>query len=115
MSVFICSIIIVSTLRLLKDSLRLSLDGVPENVDIQKVKEVILNTEGVKDLHHLHVWAISTTQNAMTGHLVVSENISNAELRTIKNKIRDGLEQLNIHHTTLEIEPETLNCEEIKC
>ena len=41
MSVFICSIILASTIRLLKDSLRLSLDGVPENVDIQKVKEVI--------------------------------------------------------------------------
>jgi cobalt-zinc-cadmium efflux system protein len=115
MSVFICSIILASTLRLLKDSLRLSLDGVPENVDIQKVKDLILKTKGVKDFHHLHIWAISTTQNAMTGHLVVSDNISNKELVTLKNIIREGLEQLNIHHTTLEIEPDTLNCEEIKC
>jgi cobalt-zinc-cadmium efflux system protein len=115
MSVLICSIIIVSTLRLLKNSLKLSLDGVPENVDVQKVKEVILKTNGVKGFHHLHVWAISTTQNAMTGHLVVSDNTSNEELLTIKKGIREGLEQLNIHHTTLEIEPETLNCEEIKC
>ena len=115
MSVIICSIIIASTLRLLKDSLRLSLDGVPENVDIQKVKEVILKTEGVKDFHHLHVWAISTAQNAMTGHLVVYENISNMELMSIKDEIRHGLEQLNIHHTTLEIESDTQNCEEIKC
>jgi cobalt-zinc-cadmium efflux system protein len=84
-------------------------------VDVQKVKEVILKTSGVKDFHHLHVWAISTTQNAMTGHLVVSENISNVELVTIKNKIRRGLERLNIHHTTLEIELDTQNCEEIKC
>lgn len=114
MSVFICSIIIVSTLRLLKDSLRLSLDGVPENVDIQKVKEVILNTDGVKGFHHLHVWAISTTQNAMTGHLVVNEDISNIELMSIKNKIRHELEKLNIHHTTLEIESD-INCEEMKC
>jgi len=115
MSVIICSIIIASTLRLLKDSLRLSLDGVPENVDVQKVKEVILKTEGVKGFHHLHVWAISTTQNAMTGHLVVHENISNMELMSIKNKIRHGLELLNIHHTTLEIESDIQNCEEIKC
>lgn len=115
LSIIICLVIIASTWRLLKNSLRLSLDGVPENVDVLKVKEVILKTSGVKDFHHLHVWAISTTQNAMTGHLVVSENISNVELVTIKNKIRRGLERLNIHHTTLEIELDTQNCEEIKC
>jgi cobalt-zinc-cadmium efflux system protein len=115
LSIIICFVIIVSTWSLLKNSLRLSLDGVPENVDVQKVKEVIQNTKGVKDFHHLHIWAISTTQNAMTGHLVVSENISNTDLVTIKYKIRRGLELLNIHHTTLEIETDTQNCEEIKC
>ena len=75
LSIIICLVIIASTWRLLKNSLRLSLDGVPENVDIQKVREMILKTKGVKDFHHLHVWAISTTQNAMTGHLVVSEKL----------------------------------------
>ena len=115
LSIIICLVIIASTWSLLKNSLRLSLDGVPENVDIQKVKEAILKTKGVKGFHHLHVWAISTTQNAMTGHLVVSGNISNIDLVTIKNKIRDGLKRLNIHHTTLEIEHDIQNCEELRC
>lgn len=115
MSIIICVVIIASMWSLLRESLRLSLDAVPENVDVQKVKEEIVKINGIKDLHHLHIWAISTTQNAMTGHLVVSENISNAELVTIKNKIRQGLRHLNIHHTTLEIELDSQNCEEIKC
>ena len=76
LSIIICAVIIASTWSLLKDSLRLSLDGVPENVDIQKVKERVTKIEGVKDFHHVHIWALSTTQNAMTGHLVVSKDLS---------------------------------------
>ena len=115
LSLIICSVILLSTYGLLKDNIRLSLDGVPENVDLKKVKEEILNTEGVKGYHHLHIWALSTTQNAMTVHLAVDENISNRELLKIKNKIRRGLEHLNIIHTTLEIESDKHNCEELKC
>jgi len=115
LSIIICSVIIVSTYSLIKDSIRLSLDGIPENVDLNKVKKEILRTAGVKDCHHIHIWAISTTRNAMTGHLVVSDNISNEELVTIKYEVRHKLEHLNIQHTTLEIEPYSQNCEEIKC
>jgi len=115
LSILICAVIIVSTWSLLKDSIRLTLDGVPDNVDLQKVKEEVLSTTGVKDIHHIHIWAISTTQNAMTGHLVVSETLSNSEIAKIKDTLRHDLLHLNIHHTTFETEFETQNCEEIKC
>ena len=80
LSIIICLVIIASTWSLLKDSLRLSLDGVPDNVDIQKVKDKVLKIDGVKDFHHLHIWAISTTQNAMTGHIVVANDFSMAQI-----------------------------------
>jgi cobalt-zinc-cadmium efflux system protein len=115
LSIIICIVIIISTWSILKNSIRLSLDGVPDNVNMQKVKENILKIKGVKDFHHMHVWAISTTQNAMTGHIVVSDNMRNEELIILKNKIKHELEHLNIHHTTLETEFENQNCEEIKC
>ncbi len=104
LSIIICGVIIVSTWSLLKDSLRLSLDGVPENVDTQKVKAEILQTNGVKDIHHLHIWAISTTENAITAHLVVSSNLSNAEVSKLKDNLKHELEELNVHHSTLEID-----------
>ena len=113
LSLFICGVIIASTWGLLKKSLRLSLDGVPENVDLQKVKEAVLKVNGVKDFHHLHVWAISTTQNAMTGHLLVSGELSNEQVSTLKTKIRHQLLHLNVHHTTLETETEP--CKEKNC
>jgi len=113
LSIIICLVIIVSTWQLLKDSLRLSLDGVPENVSLQKIKDKILNINGVKDFHHLHVWAISTTQNAMTGHLVISNELSNEQVSKLKHAVKHELGHLNIKHATLETETEI--CEEEDC
>ncbi len=113
LSIIICGVIIASTWSLLKDSLRLSLDGVPNNVDLHTLKEKVLNTTGVIGFHHLHIWAISTTQNAMTGHLVVADNLSMPQIEKLKNHIKHELEHLNIHHSTLETE--TKICREEIC
>ncbi len=113
LSLVICGVIIASTWSLLKDSLRLSLDGVPDNVDIQKIKAGVEKISGVKNLHHLHIWAISTTQNAMTAHLVVANDLSPAQITTLKHSVKHELEHLNIHHVTLETETEI--CKEEVC
>ena len=113
LSLIICLVIIGSTWSLLKDSLRLSLDGVPDNVDIQKVKDNVLKMEGIKDFHHLHIWAISTTQNAMTGHIVVANDFSMPQIERLKHTIKHELTHLNIHHSTLETETEI--CTEEVC
>lgn len=104
LSIVVCLVIIASTWSLLRDSLRLSLDGVPKNVNVQTIREKILKQEGVKDFHHLHIWAISTTQNALTGHLVVASELSNEAVSKLKHTIKHQLEHLNIQHATLETE-----------
>jgi cobalt-zinc-cadmium efflux system protein len=113
LSIIICLVIIVSTWSLLRDSLRLSLDGVPNNTDLHKIKEAVLKTAGVKDFHHLHVWAISTTQNALTGHVVVANDLSSQQVSELKHTIKHTLEHLNIQHATLETETEI--CAEDVC
>ena len=113
LSLIICGVIIVSTWGLLKNSLRLSLDGVPDNVDIQEVKNKILKMQDVKNFHHLHIWAISTTQNALTGHLLVSNDFSIVQIIKLKHQIKNELEHLNIHHSTLETETEI--CVKLGC
>ncbi len=115
LSIIICLVIIVSTWSLLRDSLRLSLDGVPDNVDLQKVKDGVLKIDGVKDFHHLHIWAISTTENAMTGHLVVSKEFTNEQVIKLKHIIKHELEHLRIQHSTLEIEAENEICKNETC
>ncbi len=106
LSIIICLVIIASTWALLRNSLRLSLDGVPNNVDMAKLRETVLATAGVLDFYHLHVWAISTTQNAMTGHLQVANELTNKQVEQLKHHIKHQLEHLNIQHATLEITTE---------
>ena len=115
LSLIVAIIILFSTWQLLKDSLRLSLDGVPEGIEIKKIKGIIDGISGVKDFHHIHVWAISTTENALTAHLVVSRNSDMTFIEDLKHKIKHELLHQNIQHATLEIEMENSPCGEPDC
>jgi len=115
LSLLIAAVILISTWQLLKDSLRLSLDGVPENIDLQKVKTGIGKISGIKDFHHIHIWALSTTENALTAHIVVDKDADMPAIEKIKHEAKHQLEHFNIQHATLEIETENLNCEEPDC
>jgi cobalt-zinc-cadmium efflux system protein len=115
LSLVVAFIILFSTWRLLRDSLRLSLDGVPEGIEISKIRDAIDHMKGVKDFHHIHVWAISTTENALTAHLVVPLNSEMAFVEQLKHDIKHELLHQNIQHATLEIEMENVPCEEPDC
>jgi len=115
LSILVALVILFSTWQLLKDSLRLSLDGVPEGIEISKIKKVIDGIKGVKDFHHIHIWAISTTENALTAHLVVDRNSSMDFLEQLKHTIKHELLHQNIQHATLEIELEDNPCDEPDC
>lgn len=110
LSIIVAVIILFSTWRLLVDSLRLSLDGVPENVAMDDVKQAAEKIPGVKNLHHIHVWAISTTENALTAHLVLKNDTTVQQEQHIKEDLRHRLLHLNIHHVTLETERENDTC-----
>ena len=110
MSFLIVLVIFYSTWNLFKDSLSLTLDGVPKGIDLQKVVKEIEKVEGVLDLHHLHVWAISTSQNAMTAHIIIHPNTGMDQLNLIKKHIKQELEHVNIQHATLEFETKDENC-----
>jgi len=115
LSLVVAIIILFSTWSLLKDSLRLSLDGVPEGIELTKIKTVISKMKGVKDFHHIHIWAISTTENALTAHLVVDRNSDMAAVEALKHQIKHELLHQNVQHATLEIETENAPCEEPDC
>lgn len=114
-SFVIMAVILISTWGLLKESLRLSLDAVPKEIDMNEVRRVALETKGVIDMHHIHVWAMSTTQNALTAHLVVSPDMSLTDTESIKAEIRHKLQHLRIGHSTLELETKDEACEDREC
>jgi len=110
MSLVIVLVIFYSTWNLFKDSLSLTLDGVPKGINLNEVIAEIKEVEGVLDVHHLHVWAISTSQNALTAHILIDSNTGMELQKLIKNKIKLELEHVNIHHATLEFEFIDENC-----
>lgn len=108
----IAMVIVVSTWSLLRDSFRLSMDGVPAGVQIKNVEQAILAQPGVAGCHHLHIWALSTTETALTVHIVLNEM---KEMETVKEKVKEELQHLNINHITLEMEPKESACEYKRC
>jgi|KBSMisStaDraftv2_1062788.scaffolds.fasta_scaffold04243_6 cobalt-zinc-cadmium efflux system protein len=111
LGILVAVMIVFSTWGLLRDSLRLSLDAVPQGIDLRAVQAAIEKIAGVRDFHHIHIWALSTTENALTGHVVLKREIGMEEQEKIKKEIKHVLLHLNIQHATLETETETQACE----
>lgn len=111
LSIIVALTILFSTWNLLKESLRLSLDGVPADMNLQQVKDAAVKIKGIEEIHHIHLWGMSTTENALTAHIVVDAGTSLQQVEKIKHDFRHALEHLNIQHTTLEVESSDMNCE----
>lgn len=92
----------ISTKHLLVESFRLAIDNVPEDVDMDKLITALNRVDGVQNIHHIHVWALSTTENAMTLHAVIDEN---AETSHVIHELHKVASDHGITHTT--VEPET--------
>lgn len=115
LSLLVAFVILFSTWQLLRDSLRLSLDGVPAGIEIRRVRDTIAKMKGVKDFHHIHIWAISTTENALTAHVVVDPNCTMEYVDQLKHDIKHELLHLNIQHATIEVEMEDAPCDQSDC
>ncbi len=112
-SIIIMLVVLYSTWGLLTESLRLTLDAVPEAIEVENIKTEMLQVQGVKEIHHIHIWAMGTTKNALTAHLILEENLTEKHIAELKHIIKHKLEHLNIHHATLETEG--FDCREKDC
>ncbi|MBO9150690.1 cation diffusion facilitator family transporter [Chitinophaga sp. GCM10012297] len=103
-SIVVMAVIVYGTWDLLRDSLRLSLDGVPSGISVAQVQKAAVAVPGVKDLHHVHIWAVSTTENALTAHVTVQSGLTDEQVAAVKKELKHALHHLNISHCTLETE-----------
>jgi cobalt-zinc-cadmium efflux system protein len=114
-SIVVLIIILMGTWSLLTGSLRLSMDAVPDGVDMDDIEGLIRKTAGVESVHHMHIWAMSTTENALTAHLVLNEKLSFDEKMKLVHNIKHELMHNEIHHATLELESASMPCEDAEC
>lgn len=90
------------TWRLLKEAINVLLEGTPNDVDIHELRKSLEQTQGVKNVHDLHVWSLTSSVNAMSAHIVKEETYpQNQLLKTLKDQT---VENFKINHTTFQIE-----------
>jgi cobalt-zinc-cadmium efflux system protein len=100
-SLLIAAVIVVGTWSLFRQSLHLLFDGVPENVDLLQVKALLESLPGVDRVHDLHVWAMGTSEIAMTAQLVMPDgSAGDAFLQNATEKLHDRFE---IDHVTIQV------------
>lgn len=110
-SLVIVLVITVGTWELLRDSFHLSMDAVPKDIILKDVENYFSSLHGVKEVHDLHIWAMSTTETALTVHLVIpDEQKDDNFLKKICGELH---EKFGIEHPTIQVEKsaQTANCE----
>jgi len=114
MSLAIVCIILWGTWNLFKDSLDLALDAVPKHIDIKEVRRFLLSKECVEAVHDLHVWALSTTQVALTAHLIMPHGYDDEFITNLQTELE---KKFKINHTTFQVENKAMEkgCRQTDC
>lgn len=107
----ISAYVLYQGVTMMRDAVRILLEGVPPDISLEDVSAAIAGTPGVEGVHHLHVWQLDETHRALEAHIVVLANATNAV--AVKDAVRTTLmDQFRIGHSTLELEDpsEAENC-----
>ena len=102
MSLFVVAVVVAGTWGLLRDSVRMALDAVPPGVSLQDIRDYLAGQPGVTDVHDLHVWALSTTGNALSAHLVMPAGHPGDE--SIDAIVVTLRERFSMQHATLQVD-----------
>ena len=105
LSIGVSVFILIHALKHLKEVLNLFLKKTPEGICVSEIQEDILQTEGITDVHHVHIWSIDGLKHCATMHIRATGNSAQ-----IKQQVRHILSQHNIVHSVLELETEEENC-----
>jgi cobalt-zinc-cadmium efflux system protein len=106
-SLLVSAIVLFTTWSLLRTAVNLAMHAVPRGIDEDVVRQWLRDLPDVVDVHDLHIWALSTTENAVSAHLVVREMPVGALAAEIDEKLRT---KFAVHHVTLQVDPGGASC-----
>ena len=110
LSIGIALFIFVNALKTLKNIVDIFLEKTPDKIDIEEIKEHLLEIDGIVDVHHIHIRSIDGFINYATMHIVTDSNY-----KEIKSKVKTELAEFGISHTTIEFEETNEKCDSRKC
>ncbi|QRZ91534.1 cation transporter [Bacillus subtilis] len=105
-SVIVAILVLRSGYNVTKDAIHVLMEGTPENIDVTDIIHTIKETEGIQDIHDLHIWSITSGLNALSCHAVVADQLTISESENILRKIEHKLEHKGITHVTIQMETE---------
>ena len=108
-SLIIAAVITIGTWGLLRESLNLALQAVPSRIDLAEVREYLASLPHVTSVHDLHIWPMSTTETALTAHLVRS--VDSCDSAVLEKCCKDLHEKFEIQHTTIQFETPDHRCD----
>jgi cobalt-zinc-cadmium efflux system protein len=115
LSLLIAVIILVSTYRVIREAVLILMEAVPERIDFDEVHEAIAELEGVCNVHHLHIWSLSSTEVALSCHVGVAED-SPVDNSAVIGRVDHMLDKrFDIGHTTIQVEPAGLHSDDPVC
>ena len=109
-SILISLIILSGSVRLIRESLHILMEGKPDNLNIEDIESKLMSLKGIKNIHDIHAWMITSNQNNFSCHIEITKD---AEPCKILKSVNDILaESFNIHHSTIQVEHENqfVNC-----
>ncbi|NDP21820.1 MAG: cation transporter [Paludibacter sp.] len=115
LSVLIAIFVLSNVYKNVRQSLRIILQGIPDEMNITEISDFLKLNPAIVDVHDLHIWSIDGNYNVLTIHIVLKDSLLLDKLVGIKNEIRDSLTQKGIHHATIEFETIDENCSMEKC
>lgn len=103
-SVIVAVLILVSGYRVVRDSVHVLMEGTPEDISLDAVKERLLDHKQVEKIHDLHIWSITSGLNALSCHVVVDGEMSITEASVLISELEQRLQDLGISHATIQVE-----------
>lgn len=103
--------VLFNVFKNLKATTYLFLQGVPEELNLENIEAELIKVEGVKSLHHTHLWSLDGENHVLSLHAVIFNNIASRDsVVQIKKNLRDAVKEFNIQHVTIEMEFENEGC-----
>lgn len=110
MSIGVAVFIVINAVKNLKEILDLFLEKLPQDIDLEEIKEHILHIDQVEDVHHIHIWSMDGHSHYATMHIV-----TRGDAHTVKHLVKEELREHGIGHATLELETPDEHCHQKDC
>lgn len=115
MSIAIACFVLFNVYKNLSQSLHIILQGIPEEVNLKEITEMLQQFDTIESVHDLHIWTADGSYNVLTVHVVLKSELSMEKLAELKEVIRNVLNNIGIEHVTIEFEMANEHCTFEKC